>query len=243
MPQRACETLFRDVVQGLHPPTRPMPSTGGSKPSFPRLGPSALPNHHHHPTTRALGTEGAKGRPAAKGQRGAQGDQRLPTEKIHREHHKATRPETTTAGGRKGTGHNARDGARHKDKNRGKEKVPAACPCGQRNGYRPTPARLSTQISATTKRGCRPWAGSPWGPRTRGADLLLPPPPRNRNRAGPKAGPAPPPPPACPHTLNAGRHMVIEVPQGADAEEQECRDLGPAWQPSRWSSSPTQVNR
>ena len=27
-----------------------------------------------------------------------------------------------------------------------------------------------------------------------------------------------PPPPACLRTLNAGRHMVIEVPQGADAE-------------------------
>ena len=38
-----------------------------------------------------------------------------------------------------------------------------------------------------------------------------------------------PPPPACPRTLTAGRHMVIEVPQGADAERQVCWDLGPAW--------------
>ena len=28
----------------------------------------------------------------------------------------------------------------------------------------PTPHPLSAQISATTKRGCRPWAGSPWRP-------------------------------------------------------------------------------
>ena len=41
--------------------------------------------------------------------------------------------------------------------------------------------------------------------------------------------PSTPPPPACPHTLTAGRHMVIEVPQGADAERQVCWDLGPAW--------------
>ena len=62
----------------------------------------------------------------------------------------------------------------------------------------PPPPSLSAQISATTKRGCRPWAGSPWGPGNRGADLLLPPPPPNRNGAGPKAGPAPPPPPSMP---------------------------------------------
>ena len=36
---------------------------------------------------------------------------------------------------------------------------------------------LSSQISATTKRGCRPWADFPWGPGNRGADLLLPPAP------------------------------------------------------------------
>ena len=59
-------------------------------------------------------------------------------------------------------------------------------------------AAVSAQISATTKRGCRPWAGSSWGPGNRGADLLLPPPPPNRNGAGPKAGPAPPPPPRMP---------------------------------------------
>ena len=41
--------------------------------------------------------------------------------------------------------------------------------------------------------------------------------------------PSTPPPPACPHTLTAGRHMVIQVPQGADAERQVCWDLGPAW--------------
>ena len=77
------------------------------------------------------------------------------------------------------------------------------------------------QISATTKRGCRPWAGSPWVPGNRGADLLLPlPPPPNRNGAGLKAGPAAPPPPqpppACPRTHTARRHMVIEVPPLAE---------------------------
>ena len=41
--------------------------------------------------------------------------------------------------------------------------------------------------------------------------------------------PSTPPPPACPRTLTAGRHMVIEVPEGADAERQVCWDLGPAW--------------
>ena len=49
-------------------------------------------------------------------------------------------------------------------------------------GYQPQPPAppsnpLSAQISATTKRGCRPWAGSPWGPGNRGANLLLTPPP------------------------------------------------------------------
>ena len=80
---------------------------------------------------------------------------------------------------------------------------------------------LSAQISATTKRGCRPWAGSPWGPGNWGADFLLPlPPPPNRNGAGPKGDPPPPPPPppppACPRTLTAGRHMVNEVPPLAE---------------------------
>ena len=56
----------------------------------------------------------------------------------------------------------------------------------------------------TRKQGSRPFAA--------------PTPPPNRNGAGPKAGPAAPPPPACLRTLTAGRHMVIEVPQGADAE-------------------------
>ena len=67
------------------------------------------------------------------------------------------------------------------------------------------------------------------GTRKQGSTLFAAPTPPNRNGAGPKAGPAPPPPPACPHTLTAGRHMVIQVPQGADAERQVCWDLGPAW--------------
>ena len=86
---------------------------------------------------------------------------------------------------------------------------------------RPPPplGSLSAQISATTKRGCRPWAGSPWGPGNRGADLLLPPPPPQQKWGRTESRPStPPPPPACLRTLTAGRHMVIEVPQGADAE-------------------------
>ena len=68
------------------------------------------------------------------------------------------------------------------------------------------------------------------GTRKQGSRPFAAPTPPNRNGAGPKAGPAPPPPPpACPHTLTAGRHMVIQVPQGADAERQVCWDLGPAW--------------
>ena len=53
---------------------------------------------------------------------------------------------------------------------------------------------LSAQISATTKRGCRLWAGSPWGPGNRGADLLLPlPPPQQKwGRTGNRPGTPPP---------------------------------------------------
>ena len=69
----------------------------------------------------------------------------------------------------------------------------------------------------------------PLGTRKQGSRPFAAPTPPNRNGAGPKAGPAPPPPPACPRTLTAGRHMVIEVPQGADAERRVCWDLGPAW--------------
>ena len=68
----------------------------------------------------------------------------------------------------------------------------------------------------------------PLGTRKQGSRPFAAPPPPNRNGAGPKAGPAPPPL-ACPRTLTAGRHMVIEVPQGADAERRVCWDLGPAW--------------
>ena len=67
------------------------------------------------------------------------------------------------------------------------------------------------------------------GTRKQGSRPFAAPAPPNRNGAGPKAGPASPPPPACPRTLTAGRHMVIEVPQGADSERQVCWDLGPAW--------------
>ena len=92
----------------------------------------------------------------------------------------------------------------------------------------PPPCSLSAQISATTKRGCKLWAGSPWGPGNRGAHLLLPLPPPTEMGPDRKQSQHPPPPPACPRTLTAGRHMVIEVPQGADAERRVCWDLGPA---------------
>ena len=95
--------------------------------------------------------------------------------------------------------------------------------------YPPPLCPLSAQISATTKRGCRPWAGSPWGPGNRGADLLLPlPPPTDMGPDRKQAHHTPPP--ACPRTLTAGRHMVIEVPPLTDrAERRVCWDLGPAW--------------
>ena len=58
----------------------------------------------------------------------------------------------------------------------------------------PPPPPLSAQISATTKRGCRPWAGSPWGPGNRGADLLLPPPPPQQKWGRTESRPSTPPP-------------------------------------------------
>ena len=58
----------------------------------------------------------------------------------------------------------------------------------------PPSGPLSAQISATTKRGCRPWAGSSWGPGNRGADLLLPPPPPTEMGPDRKQAQHPPPP-------------------------------------------------
>ena len=65
----------------------------------------------------------------------------------------------------------------------------------------PPQPTLSAQISATTKRGCRPWAGSSWGPGNRGADLLLPPPPPTEMGPDRKQAQHPPPPrmPSHPH--------------------------------------------
>ena len=61
---------------------------------------------------------------------------------------------------------------------------------------------------------------------------MLPLPPPNRNGAGPKAGPAPPPPPpACPRTLTAGRHMVIEVPPLTDRERTPNDEYVGIWDP------------
>ena len=62
----------------------------------------------------------------------------------------------------------------------------------QKPPHPPHPGTLSAQISATTKRGCRPWAGSPWGPGNRGADLLLPLPPPQQKLGGTKSKPPPP---------------------------------------------------
>ena len=69
----------------------------------------------------------------------------------------------------------------------------------------------------------------PLGTRKQGSRPFAAPTPPQQKGGGLNAGPAPPPPPACPRTLTAGRHMVIEVPQGADAERRVCWDLGPAW--------------
>ena len=51
----------------------------------------------------------------------------------------------------------------------------------------------------------------PLGTRKQGSRPFAAPTPPNRNGAGPKAG-LETLPPACPRTLTAGRHMVIEVP-------------------------------
>ena len=57
----------------------------------------------------------------------------------------------------------------------------------------------------TRKQGSRPFAAP------------TPPPPQQKwGRT--ESRPSTPPPPACLRTLTAGRHMVIEVPEGADAE-------------------------
>ena len=69
----------------------------------------------------------------------------------------------------------------------------------------PPPHPLSAQISATTKRGCRPWAGSSWGPGNRGADLLLPPPPPTEMGPDRKQAQHPPPPP---HALTPSLQAV-----------------------------------
>ena len=94
----------------------------------------------------------------------------------------------------------------------------------------PTPAP-SAQISATTKRGCKPWAGSPWGPGNRGADLLLPLPPQQK--WGRPGNPQHPPPPSMPShahcRLAHGDRGPSPRGKGADAERRVCWDLGPAW--------------
>ena len=90
----------------------------------------------------------------------------------------------------------------------------------------------SAQISATTKRGCRPWAGPPWGPGNRGAGFLLPPPPPNRNQAESRPSTAPPPSmPSHPRSLTAGRHMVIKVPPLTDRERTPNDGYVGIWDP------------
>ena len=103
-------------------------------------------------------------------------------------------------------------------------------------GYPPPPrVKLSAQISATTKRGCRPWAGPPWGPGNRGAGLLLPPPPPPQQKWGRKQAQHSPPPqhalaPPHPHCRPShGDQGPSPHGQGADAERWVCWDLGPAW--------------
>ena len=97
----------------------------------------------------------------------------------------------------------------------------------------PPPQTQSAQISATTKRGCRPWAGSPWGPGNRGADLLLPLPPPTEMGPDRKQAQHPPPPPSMPSHPHSrpshGDRGPTPHGQGADAERRVCWDLGPAW--------------
>ena len=95
----------------------------------------------------------------------------------------------------------------------------------------PGPA-LSAQISATTKRGCRPWAGSPWGPGNRGADLLLPLSPPTEMGPDRKQARHPPPPamPSHPHCRPThGDRGPSPRGKGADTERRVCWDPGPAW--------------
>ena len=91
---------------------------------------------------------------------------------------------------------------------------------------------------------------SPLGTRKQGSRPFAAPPPPNRNGAETRPGTAPPPPPqhalAPPHPHcrpSHGDQGPSAQGQGADAERWVCWDLGPAWQPSRWSSSPKQVSR
>ena len=78
---------------------------------------------------------------------------------------------------------------------------------------------LSAQISATTKRGCRPWAGSPWGPGNWGADFLLPLPPPPTEMGRDQKQTPPPSMPPHPHCRPAhGERGPSPRGKGADAE-------------------------
>ena len=95
----------------------------------------------------------------------------------------------------------------------------------------PPPNTQSAQISATTKRGCRPWAGSPWGPGNSGADLLLPlPAPTELGPDWKQAQRTPPPPPLppehAPRTLTAGRHVSRSLPSRKGRGRQTTSTLG-----------------
>ena len=76
----------------------------------------------------------------------------------------------------------------------------------------PPPLYPSAQIQATTKRGCRLWAGPPLGPVNRGRAFCRPPPPRGKateSRPTPPrpAQPPPPSPPPLPSALQACRTL------------------------------------
>ena len=95
----------------------------------------------------------------------------------------------------------------------------------------PPPPTQSAQISATTKRGCRPWAGSPWGPGNWGADFLLPlPPPPAEMGWDQKQTRTPPPPPRMPSHPHC-RPMVNEVPPLAEKERTLNDEYVGIWDP------------
>ena len=172
-------------------PPPPRPSGGGAR------GPEAPP---YSPPPSHSGPRAEGGRPKKRRPRTPPEEAAAPGVRGH--HGRGRRPHALPAAGRRRTG-GAQDGANRAALS---EAGPGKTGARTRAGGSPPPPpppppTLSAQISATTKRGCRPWAGSSWGPGNRGADLLLPPPPPTEMGPDRKQAQHPPPPrmPSHPH--------------------------------------------